>query len=113
MSIEDVSYFQNDLGIAYLVLASIGLADVIGTWILSRPVLEQLFQSFEVVALYSLFNEHGHCELLRDDDFVGRDARITGNNTSSELAGLLSHDLATNRSFLATKQGLERLLRCF
>ena len=107
MSIEYVAYFESDLGIADLVLASIGLFDVVSSRILGGSVFEEFFESFEVVALDSLFNEDSHGELLRNDDFICGNPGIAGNDASSEFACLLAHYFAANGAFFATKQGLK------
>ena len=111
MSIQDVSNFKYNLRIADLVLTTIDLTNVIGTGILGGTILKQLLESLEVVQLNLFFNEDRHSELLGNNDFIGRNSRITGNNTSSQFTGLFSHNLATNGAFLATKESLKSLLR--
>ena len=81
---------------------SIRFSNVVGTGILGWSIFEEFFESFEVIRLDSLFNEYGHGELLGYDDFIGRNSSITGNDTSSEFAGLFAHYFASNRAFLST-----------
>ncbi len=51
-------------------LVSIGFANIVSTWVLSRSILEELKESFVVEVHNLLFDEDGHSKLLRNDDFI-------------------------------------------
>ena len=83
VSVDNVSDFQRHFGVPDLVLASIRLLYVVGSWVLSRPVFEQFLESLEVVRLHLFLHKDGHGELLGNDHFIGRNTRITCDNRST------------------------------
>ncbi len=102
VSIEDIADFESDFGVADLVLVSVGLANVVSPWVLSRAVLEEFLQSAVIVALDLFLDKDGHRELLGNNDFIGANSGITSYNSSTEFTDLFAHDFASNCAFLAT-----------
>ena len=78
MSVEYIAYFESNLGVSDLVLASIRFFDIISPRILGWAIFEEFFESLKVVRLDLFLNKDSHSELLGNNDFIGRNSSITG-----------------------------------